>query len=409
MAPHLSLQQYDIVGWICSYLDLLDLVIADKLARLWRQAAARYWRNTYRNNNLTFKKNASRYHTLSDKCFALLSWQLSQRKDPDREMKLVIFGGTFGTFENRLATIDCRCHQGRLRISELVDASSSYHEQYDYAYDYGASAYVLGSRGTAYLIGGWKNNNLLGSISQSDFISGYSTPWTPIASATRFERCFSAATSSIGGDLFIMGGADFPFSGDTTRVFADAFWKRADDEDWLLVPLPDMTVPRCGHSAVTLLDDSVVVLGGYEGGRSYLDSVERFDLGRASWMRLPPMEVARSGLACGLGEGGCILVAGGSPDGLIGHRSAERLDPREGKWMKLPDMYHARGYTAGCVAGGGLFFVSGGLHNATFSDSIECFDSHAGQWLTHEEHPITGEGLSSQLSKAAHVMTFQWR
>ena len=52
--------------------------------------------------------------------------------------------------------------------------------------------------------------------------------------------------------------------------------------------LPPMKCCRCGCTAV-ITGDVIVVMGGFDKGRNYLDSVESFSLDRQVWEELPHM------------------------------------------------------------------------------------------------------------------------
>ena len=154
--------------------------------------------------------------------------------------------------------------------------------------------------------------------------------------------CFSAATTTINGDVILTGslhpfvslkcyktycyyggGGSTPYRG--SEVYNDCYFLSRDHSRfWMTGVVPPLVQKRCGHSCLTLLDGSVVVLGGYAGDFDYLPSIERLDFSTSQWLPLPPMSVPRSGPAAVIGPGGAIYVAGGSPDGRVGHKSLER-------------------------------------------------------------------------------------
>ncbi len=158
-------------------------------------------------------------------------------------------------------------------------------------------------------------------------------------------RCYGAAVTNSSGDILHIGGGESPYQGGA--CFSDCYVWKYGDNDWRERVVPDMHNVRCGHSAVVLFDDNIIVTGGYAGGTSFHSSVEMLMSALDRWIMLPSMIVPRSGMAAVVGPCGSVYVAGGSPNGTVGHKLAERYDPREGKWAQLADMHVGRGYTSG--------------------------------------------------------------
>jgi hypothetical protein len=268
----------------------------------------------------------------------------------------------------------------------------------------GGMACTLDKRGFLIQCGGWddKEAEIRSSSYRGRICSHGAMAWETIPDF-EFPFCYAAATTTDCGDIYITGGADSPYQGASVK---DGGFLVSSDDDMFTrpVPLPRMQERRCGHSSVTLFDDKVVVVGGYSGDISYLNSAEMLDCPSGRWIDLPHMLHERSGLACVVGDCGSIYAAGGSPNGTIGHQSFERLDLREGKWQSLPDMHHRRGYTAGCIGNCGRLYVCGGLHKFTFEPTIEYFDPRKGVWI-EPEHLMSPD---IYLSRAAHCMYFPW-
>eukprot|EP01034_Spumella_vulgaris_P021306 gene21306-27336_t len=257
----------------------------------------------------------------------------------------------------------------------------------------GSAGACINHNGRIALIGGWDEDAEEALSDVRDISLTDDLPWQETRPLPR-GLCFSAATSLTHGDILALGGGNSPYRG--ADVYSECLIKRRSSEDsaWLEDCVPSMQFHRCGHSAVTLLDDRVVVTGGYSGGENYLSSVEMLDLGAGGrWTVLPAMSVPRSGMALVLGPLG-VYVTGGSVDGIISNKSCERFDPREGKkWHRLCDMNEARGYTAGCVGSRDTFFVSGGCHEHRFTGGVEVYDFRADKWTELASPPSTaGEG-----------------
>ena len=194
------------------------------------------------------------------------------------------------------------------------------------------------------------------------------------------DICYGAATLTLNGDILHIGGGNTPFRG--ARVFDHSYFYSKERQEWEANVIGKMNVVRCGHSALTLMDGKVVVLGGYGGEMLYYDSVEMYDFEKQTWYMLPSMKYRRSGLAAVIGPSGSIYVAGGSENGEIGQRSLERFDPREGKWYSLAAMQRRRGYVTGAISSSMNFYVNGGLHNYRLQGGMERYDFRQNTWET---------------------------
>ena len=236
---------------------------------------------------------------------------------------MLITGGSLGTSQSSSTYF----------VEDKISRSEGrvLHESHSLPAELGASGGCIDSFGQPLILGGWDGDRTSDLFLSFDVERG----WTTLAPLHR-PICYAAACTSIEGNIIISGGGSIPYrDGDVyDEVSINRYHKfnllpsQSDvdgsigDRDALgeasWMPLPSLLKKRCGHSAVTLFDDSIVVMGGYAGGVEYLSSVELFDWGSMSWYELPQMSVPRSGLAAVVGSGGSIYVAGGSPDGTIG-------------------------------------------------------------------------------------------
>jgi len=128
-------------------------------------------------------------------------------------------------------------------------------------------------------------------------------------SSIRGARCYSAAQCNVQGDIVLLGGGSSPFR--KADVYSDCLIRPFYRDEWLDNVIPPMSQVRCGHAAVTLLSDQVLVAGGYSGGFDYLCSAEMLDRNLDRWVALPPMHLSRSGMAAVLSPFGSVYIAGG--------------------------------------------------------------------------------------------------
>jgi hypothetical protein len=127
------------------------------------------------------------------------------------------------------------------------------------------------------------------------------------------EQHTVAQSSSSSGGGGGGGGSSSNISSDTD----ESDWEDLADDielDYNWKRIAPMKTARCGHVSLTLFDNSLVSIGGYLGGTSYLSSVELMDPGTGEWHSLPNMSCPRTAPGAAVCEHGSIYVFGGKKE-----------------------------------------------------------------------------------------------
>ena len=149
----------------------------------------------------------------------------------------------------------------------------------------------------------------------------------------------------------------------------------------------DMVVPRLDHTATSLPDGTVLVVGGfgYPGGTSGGDSrspgsAERYDPDHGTWTAVEGMILPRQEHTATLLDDGTVLVVGGAGKAQV---AAELYDPVSGSWTATGRMRTPRrGHTA-TPLGDGAVLIVGGLDKAgTLTTATELYDPAERTWKT---------------------------
>ncbi|MGH9008593.1 MAG: Kelch repeat-containing protein, partial [Acidimicrobiia bacterium] len=150
----------------------------------------------------------------------------------------------------------------------------------------------------------------------------------------------------------------------------------------------NMLAPRSGHTATTLADGRVLVVGGQSTGGAATASAEIYDPAANSWSNAGALSAARSGHTATRLEDGRVLIAGGSGAGGA-LASLEIYDPAFNSFSPAGSMSQARsGHAAAILArwpaqnnhliDRQVIFVGGSDGNSALV-STDIYDSKSGQ------------------------------
>lgn len=156
------------------------------------------------------------------------------------------------------------------------------------------------------------------------------TPAAPMATA----RAYHTATTMNDGRVLVVGGVGRDGAALAT---AEAYDPVADS--WTAVPAYQVAAER--HRAVLLADGRVLVAGG-RSGATYRTQAAIFSPGPDTWSANVPMAAARARFGVALLADGRVLAAGGETTGGGAIASAELLNPAVPSWSAAAPMPSSR-------------------------------------------------------------------
>jgi non-specific serine/threonine protein kinase len=152
-------------------------------------------------------------------------------------------------------------------------------------------------------------------------------------------------------------------------------------------PLPAAPLERSEVGAARV-GGSIYVVGGFgEGGRT-TNAVERYDIRRRRWRRVPPMPDALNHPVA-VAYGGRLYVSGGyaSERSLsLPSRILLRYNPRSRRWKRLPPAPTPRAAHAAAAMGGRLY-VAGGANDSGSLRSLEIYNFARHRWSAGPDFP----------------------
>lgn len=185
----------------------------------------------------------------------------------------------------------------------------------------GCRAVVLGNK--FIVLGGW-NRRILNSVEAYDSITRKWIQLPPMKSTRQYP-----AVGVFKSTFLLVAGGWGPNGKvvDTVEMFS------LITNEWH--KLPSMRTPRNGAGYCTW-KGKFVIIGGKDNTDSFLNTVEMFDLETRTWSELPPMNEKRAWCAAGVIDNGDSIVVVGGYRGGRSLASAELY--RDGQWERLPSM-----------------------------------------------------------------------
>jgi Galactose oxidase, central domain/Kelch motif len=189
--------------------------------------------------------------------------------------------------------------------------------------------------------------------------------------AMRLARYAHTATTLADGRVLVLGGF-------TSEVQAAHSAEAYDPVAGRFRSLPRMITVRHSHTATRLPDGKVLIAGGYAEGSATVAKAELFDPATNTFTPTAPLQSARAGHVAVLLKNGKVLIAGGVGPEWRFLSSAELYDPATGRFAPVGDMTVARESHAAVRLQDGRVLIVGGHRgrraDITLYASAEVFD-----------------------------------
>ncbi|MBX0328214.1 hypothetical protein K2Z83_11055 [Oscillochloris sp. ZM17-4] len=149
------------------------------------------------------------------------------------------------------------------------------------------------------------------------------------------------------------------------------------------IVVPGMTLPiaRADHTATSLADGRVLLVGGTKARDVFLADVTIFDPFYNTLAAVAPLHTARHDHSATLLQDGRVLVVGGYTLPQQWLDDAEVYDPAADRWTVIPPLHkHGVGHTATLLRDGRVLVVGGCIGNGVCTDRVEIFDPYTNTW-----------------------------
>ena len=200
---------------------------------------------------------------------------------------------------------------------------------------------VVGDK--VYVVGGWKNEDVLSSVFMCDPSGG---TWTTTGSRMLCGRSGHGVVA-LDGRIYALGGVNMKGDELNTAEVMDVA-----TQEWRNIA--DMNTRRRGVGA-GVLNGKVFAVGGHDGERC-LSSVECYDPEEDTWSHVGNLTVARYAAGVCVLDGFLYCVGGRSRKRT--EKTVERFNPDTNTWSLVAKMNHSRTY-AGALSHDGCVYVMG--------------------------------------------------
>ncbi|HUP68811.1 MAG TPA: kelch repeat-containing protein [Acidimicrobiales bacterium] len=177
--------------------------------------------------------------------------------------------------------------------------------------------------------------------------------WT-FTEALREARNLHTASRLADGRVLVVGGIGTPLI-DLAHPLSSAEIYDPESQRWSSGGT--LSIARTSHTATTLANSDVLVVGGVGGGKGGLVSAELYDADTGTWRATGVPAVPRSGHTAALLEDGRVLIAGAGylypgENAAEPTTTAEVYDPVTSRWSYTSGMAEKRGmFTANLLGG----------------------------------------------------------
>ncbi len=229
--------------------------------------------------------------------------------------------------------------------------------------------------GSVLLVGGEPTTGEVGTpLASAELYSPADGRWTEVGSMATARGWGHTATTLLDGRVLVVGGTEF--AGLPSAELYDP-----DSRAWS--PTGSMHEARSGHTATLLDDGRVLVTGGSIVHDSATSSAEVYDPAAGTWTLVAPMSIGRVGHTATLLDDGTVLVSGGDL-GIADpgpQASSERFDPATGRWSDAGSMLVGRYQHSATLLFDGSVLIAGGRTADGATAAAELYDPNDGSWI----------------------------
>ncbi len=205
-------------------------------------------------------------------------------------------------------------------------------------------------------------NSVGRGIAGAEIYSPATNSWSP-AGAMREARYHHTATILPNRKVLVTGGHQLTGDGSTVALSSAELYDPASNS-W--AKAPRMRVPRDNHTATSLPDGRVLVVGGGTRTAGFEAGAETYDAAANSWSSAGRLKEPRAFHATTLLPAGDVLAVGGLNDcGALS--SAQIFSASSGRWRPARSLRTPRGQLRATAFRDGQVIVTGG---ATITGSI---------------------------------------
>ncbi len=159
-----------------------------------------------------------------------------------------------------------------------------------------------------------------------------------------------------------------------------------------VVPTAAMSLARYAHTATTLADGRVLVLGGFTSEAQAAHSAEVYDPAAGRFRALPRMITVRHSHTATVLPDGKVLIAGGYATGSTTVANAELFDPRTSTFVSTGPLRAARaGHVAVLLTNGKVLIAGGVGPEWRFLSSAELYDPTTGRFTPISDMTVARE------------------
>ena len=196
------------------------------------------------------------------------------------------------------------------------------------------------------------------------------------------SRCCGAShppVPSTSGMLYLGGSSPYGLLSSVTNFDFDFM-------SWVSRSVPSFPTPRSGFVAAAV-GSGLFVIGGGDGGSTYLTDHEHYDFVLGKWESRKPMSAPRHSMA-GAVVADCIVVAGGERD-LAWVADVECYNTTSDTWQELPPLSKERANMAAASVNHTICVMGGRQNNPReYVKTTECYDFSASNgWYIATDMP----------------------